>query len=290
LQILEEIFACEAVVIPGGGLLQSSTSLRSLVYYLTLLTFARLAGARIILPAQGLGPFKTEGRFASAVNRWLAGELKQAEYISVRDVESAEILKDMTGINNVPVTADLAFLTDANAFVRAAGGIELPKVYAVLRGTVSGADRLAEELVNMHEEFENFELRPAALQPGEDDRLWQRADWTGNVFYTAEPENLFADAEIVVSMRLHGCILATLAGIPWVGLAYDPKVSSFARACRWKLCVTPAEASKDWLVGSINQLLARKAEYADRLNRITGENRRLAEEDYNRIKKLFAKS
>jgi len=290
LQILEEILACEAVVIPGGGLLQSSTSLRSLVYYLTLLTLARLAGARVILPAQGLGPFKQDGRFAGAVNKWLAGELQQADYISLRDAESAAILADISGISAAPVTADLAFLSDAPLRAKVTKGIELPKVYAILRGTVSGADRIAEELVNMHEEFENFELRPAALQPGEDDKLWQRADWPGSVFYTATPENLLIDAELVVSMRLHGCILATLAGIPWVGLAYDPKVSSFARACHWKFCVDPADADKEWLVTTINQLLARKAEYVDRLNRITGENRRKAEDDYNRLKKLFASS
>lgn len=287
LQILEEILTCEAVLIPGGGLLQSSTSVRSLVYYLTLLTLARLAGARVILPAQGLGPFKQEGRFAGAVNRWLAGELEQAEYISLRDIESATVLAEISGISDAPVTADLAFLNDAPLLAKAAKGIELPKVYAILRGTVSGADRIAEDLVSMHDEFENFELCPAALQPGEDDKLWRQAEWAGNVFYTDNPENLLADAELVVSMRLHGCILATLAGIPWVGLAYDPKVSSFARACRWKFCAAPADAGKEWLVAAINQLLSRKAEYVDRLNRITGENRRKAEEDYNRVKKLF---
>ncbi|PKL50934.1 MAG: hypothetical protein CVV42_01145 [Candidatus Riflebacteria bacterium HGW-Riflebacteria-2] len=288
LQVLEEILTCQAVVIPGGGLLQSSTSLRSLVYYLTLLTIARLAGARVILPAQGLGPFKKDGRLAGAVNRWLASELKQAGYISLRDVESAAVLEEIAGINNATVTADLAFLSDAPLRAKVAKSLELPKVYAILRGTAPGADRLATELVNMHEEFENFELRPAALQPGEDDKLWQRADWSGSVIYSADPENLLVDAELVVSMRLHGCILATLAGIPWVGLAYDPKVSSFARACRWKFCAAPVDADKEWLVGAINQLLAKKAEYADRLNRITGENRRLAEEDYSRVKKLLA--
>jgi len=290
LQILEEILTCSAIVIPGGGLLQSSTSLRSLVYYLTLLTFARLAGARVILPAQGLGPFKTEGRVAGTVNCWLADELKQADYVSLRDAESAGILTELTGISNAPVTADLAFLSDAPLRARAEKSIELPKVYAVLRGTAPESARLAEELVKMHEEFENFELRPVALQPGEDDNLWQRANWAGSVFYTTDPEALLADAELVVSMRLHGCILATLAGIPWVGLAYDPKVSSFASACRWKFCTVPADADKDWLVGAINQLLTRKAEYSDRLNRITGENRRLVEEDYSRLKKIFTRS
>ncbi len=285
--LLEEIMTCEAVVIPGGGLLQSSTSQLSLVYYLTLLTLARLAGARVILPAQGLGPFRKGGRVAEAVNRWLASELRQAEYVSLRDIESATVLEEIAGIRNAPVTSDLAFLSEISHRGKLST-IELPKVYAILRGSASGADRLAEELVNMHEEFENFDLFPAALQPGEDDSLWQRANWMGRVFCSDEPEKLLAGAELVVSMRLHGCILATLAGIPWIGLAYDPKVSSFARACNWKFCALPDDVDKSWLEGSINQLLARSAEYTDRLNRITGENRRRAEEDYERVKKLFS--
>src|SRR5690606_8775189 len=38
---------------------------------------------------------------------------------------------------------------------------------------------------------------------------------------------LLASAEVVASARLHGCILAALAGTPFVGLSYDPKVAGF---------------------------------------------------------------
>jgi polysaccharide pyruvyl transferase WcaK-like protein len=37
-----------------------------------------------------------------------------------------------------------------------------------------------------------------------------------------------AEARVVVGMRLHALVLAAAAGVPFVGLAYDPKVSSFA--------------------------------------------------------------
>jgi polysaccharide pyruvyl transferase WcaK-like protein len=284
--LLEELFSCEAVVIPGGGLLQSATSLASLFYYLSLLTLARLAGARIFLPAQGFGPLRHKGRVAGLVNRWLAAELEQANYLSVRDAGSLELVVNITTLSEVPLTADLAFLSEN--WQKPEKDNSLPRVYAILRGSVAGADRIAEELVCMHKDFENFDLQPAALQPGEDDKLWYRAGWAGNVCYSADPADCLARSDVVISMRLHGCILATLSGIPWAAVAYDPKVSAFADSCRWKFCASPEKVDRTWLEGVINQLLARKDEYGDRLNRCHGEKRRLAEDDYQRFKQIFA--
>ncbi|MBU1109360.1 MAG: polysaccharide pyruvyl transferase family protein [Candidatus Riflebacteria bacterium] len=286
-QILEEMFTCEAIVIPGGGVLQSATSCRSLIYYLALISLARLAGARIIMPCQGLGPFKPDGLLAGIVNSWLAAELKQAEYISLRDSDSAEVLNELTGISEAFVATDLAFLGDMIARSLSPGKTDKLRVFAILRGSATGAATLAADLLRMNEELENFELCPAALQPGEDDEIWCKAGWKGEIAYTTEPENVLADADLLVSMRLHGCVLATLSAVPWIGLAYDPKVSAFADSCRWKFCVNTAEADKNYLESKINQLFARRAEYADRLNRISGEKKRIAEEDYARIKQLF---
>ena len=288
LSLLEAVLSCETLVIPGGGLLQSKTSIGSLIYYLLLLTLARVAGARVILLCQGLGPFRNEGWPASQVNRWLAGELEKASYISLRDAGSAEILSELTGRADAPVSADLAFLGDSIASSHQAGSPEKLRVYAILRGSVAEAPSLATVLLQMNEELENFELCPTALQPGEDDELWLRAGWRGNVIYCAEPENLLSGADLLVSMRLHGCIIATLAAVPWIALAYDPKVSAFAESCRWKFCTTPGAADKNYLESKLNQLFARRAEYADRLNRISGEKKRSVEEDYARFKQLFS--
>ena len=288
LLLLEEILTCEALVIPGGGVLQSKTSLGSLIYYLLLLSLARLSGARLVLLCQGLGPFRQEGWLAGQVNRWLMAELKLASYISLRDTGSAEILNSLTGINDAPVSSDLAFLCDTAAVSHHDRKPDKLRVYAILRGSIAESASLAADLLQMNEDLENFELCPAALQPGEDDELWRKAGWKGKVIYCAEPENILAEADLLVSMRLHGCIIATLAAVPWIALAYDPKVSAFAESCRWKFCTAPGEADKNYLESKINQLFARRAEYADRLNRVSGEKKRIVEEDYARLKQLFS--
>lgn len=40
---------------------------------------------------------------------------------------------------------------------------------------------------------------------------------------------LLAQAGYVLSIRLHGAILAAAAGTPFAGLSYDPKVAGFCR-------------------------------------------------------------
>ena len=58
LSVLKSIGTVRALVLGGGSLLQDSTSVRSLVYYLLLIVVARLQGRVVILWGQGLGPLR----------------------------------------------------------------------------------------------------------------------------------------------------------------------------------------------------------------------------------------
>ena len=55
---LRAALRADVLVLGGGSLLQDSTSFSSLVYYLLLMTVARLGGAEVVLWGQGLGPLR----------------------------------------------------------------------------------------------------------------------------------------------------------------------------------------------------------------------------------------
>lgn len=283
-QLLEELCNCEAVIVPGGGVFQSVTSIRSLVYYLILISLARFCGARILLPGQGLGPWGNSGWLTELVNSWLASELSAADYLSVRDRESSEICLALTGREAPHVASDLVFLNENIRRSTPGTGKERLRLFAVLRSSVKDADRIATDLIKMHEELENLDLFPVAMQPDEDEKVWRSAGWQGEVINGSNnPEAMFERADVVVSMRLHGCIIAAASGIPWIGIAYDPKVTAFAASCRWQFCCVPEEANRRYIEEKLNLLATRRAEFADKLNRSANEKRRTADEDFVRL-------
>ena len=49
----------------GGSLLQDVTSLRSLFYYLFIITLGKLAGKKVMLYSHGIGPIRNTIRKAS---------------------------------------------------------------------------------------------------------------------------------------------------------------------------------------------------------------------------------
>ncbi len=283
LQVIEELISCRILVVPGGGVLQTSTSSLSLAYYLSLLSFGRLCGARVIMPAQGLGPFSDTGMISALLKKWLSYELCQAEYLSVRDDETATLARELTGDEEVAVTSDLVFLNERPRRVLTKKSRETLRLGAVIRFSVADSERIAADLIRMQAEMENLELVPVAFQPGEDEKAWRSAGWQGEILYAADPLETFAAFDVVVSMRLHGCIVSTCLAIPWFGIAYDPKVSAFASACRWQFCSSPSEATRAVLEEKLNLLAARRNEYSDKLHRIAGENRRAVEDDFVRM-------
>ena len=75
--------------------------------------------------------------------------------------------------------------------------------------------------------------------------------------HSADLIGLFARMELVVSMRLHALLFAANQGVPLVGVAYDPKVSSFLDMVGQDLHVDVADVTEDRLCRLIDAAVGR---------------------------------
>lgn len=209
--------ATDALVSGGGGLLQDATSRRSLTYYLGVIRAARATGARVAVFAQSVGPLSPRGR--RAVGRALAGLP-----IAVRDEASQRLLAELD--LHAALVADTA-LTLPMPTVRCRGGLLL-----VPRADVPGA-RAALDAVARDAAAAGTPVGVLPLQRGADEVDADAVAAAPGVERRAAdgPEAALArcaEVDTVVSVRLHGLILALRAGRAHVGVAYDPKVAGFA--------------------------------------------------------------
>ena len=238
MQIVSALFSCDLFISGGGGLLQDVTGLRlSVAYYLGLVLMARLLGKPAVLYAQGIGPVKRP------VNRLLIRMIaNRATFITVRDNDSLAELSRM-GVSRPPtsLTADPAFLlTPAQTFSAPARSIisqERTKIGIVVRPwqgqthylkeIALAADVLAAELdallvlIPMYHSEDLPVSRELATMLKHDTVILDE--------YLAPSELLgvICHLDLVLSVRLHALIFAAVAGIPMVGIGYDPKVDAF---------------------------------------------------------------
>lgn len=212
----------DALVSGGGGLLQDATSRRSLDYYLNVIRFARRTGKRVVVYGQSLGPLSSGGR--DAVARCLRGLP-----VSVRDEQSVKLAREM-GLAPVLV-ADPALLLASEGVEPLPEPDEAP-VVLVPRGGFPQLNAVLEELAQELTEAE-VPVAGIAFHPREDNgplarmkrmvpelQMWEETDPMAVV-------RRLERARYVVSIRLHGCILAAVSGVGFAGISYDPKVKGF---------------------------------------------------------------
>jgi polysaccharide pyruvyl transferase CsaB len=231
---LQAIARSRVVLISGGGLLHDHW--RTVVpTYLAWSVLARLAGARVVWVGVGVGPLQRP------ISRLLAGwALRLAARVSVRDAESAELVARIAPRVKVHMVPDPAMLLSAPE-PRSRSGIGF-----VVRGPTPGREHeangmaaaLADAATGARVRAERGHLITFG---GPRDRVFaetvrDRAAEKGAELSIEElgPDPRLAlqhlnDLKAVVSIRLHGVILAAVSGTPVVPIAYDQKVVSMSR-------------------------------------------------------------
>ncbi len=242
-QVLERLAEARVVVVPGGGVLQSATSPFSLLYYVGLLLFARIFGARLLMPSQGFGPWAPPkppfwpdlfAPLLAVVARLLC---EYADHLSVRDVSAGRAFSGLAfPALSTTVTADLVFaLHPQKQRLPAAITLDDPhrplRIGVVLRGghPVSGA------LLSLLQAFtlpgRPVQIIPISLRTGEDEELWHTTPHLPAPV-CLKPEQPFSELlptlDLLLSMRLHACIIAAQMRLPFIGVAIDPKIAQLA--------------------------------------------------------------
>ncbi len=262
--LVEAIAASDHVVIGGGGLwnsyhpfdvsdpLRDSSNYAQHVFALPLL--ARLLGKPATIFAVGGGEVRGDApRRLAALGAACAGT------IVVRDARSRAFMDELTGASAgdpraARLAADPAFRLSAPSPAEI-GGLATDIVWAdACRPIVAvarewldaGTDELVRDFaallraaalasgrpvafvpfdvalggVSHFDDDEGLAERIAAAMPGVETRIVR------GEHHPRAVARLLESAAVVVSMRLHGCILSVRAGVPVLGLGYDPKVAA----------------------------------------------------------------
>ena len=240
LTVAREMKKSGAFILGGGSLLQDATSRRSLAYYLSLLALARHMAIPTMLYANGLGPLSPA---SLALCRRL---LPSADIISLRDQRSYETVRAM-GLPHTQVVlgADpvLGECPPPNqkrspivAFFPRGGSDEHQQAALTdAVGETAAALGLGVVVIPMNPREDNAAAIDACRRLR---RRWRLEVSLGSSSPSAV-EMQIGRAFLTVSERLHALILAFHSDTAAVGVARDPKITSFLCDLQRAPCVLP---------------------------------------------------
>ncbi|MEG4529163.1 polysaccharide pyruvyl transferase family protein [Microcoleus sp. D2_18a_D3] len=249
-----EISSASATLLGGGGLWHDYTFLPSggmlSLFSNTQISLAGygklpLLGCIYNLPfyvfGMGVGPLINPD-----AQKFLSFLAKQAEYISVRDKTSLQLLeKIIESPSKIEYFPDPVFALDISKYsipdsvnkIRGNNpilGVNL-RHWKININSSSFQENLANALQSITQQY-NCILLGIPMQNNQDEAILDQVfamiespqpkivlKWTDDF---SELFGALKACDGLVSMRLHSCLLAHRLGIPTLGLAYDPKVSS----------------------------------------------------------------
>ncbi len=246
--VRQALLTCDALISGGGSLLQDTTSLKSLLYYLLVIRAAQFHRKPVMMCAQGIGPLNLP-----ISQRLTAATARKCKAVTVRDAASAALLQRI-GVTtpNVEVTADLAFALSP-APLQAMRVVEAIEPLTGVNGSVVIALRHwgSSESTSKYTTLTRLLLNelpgnlillpmqhPADLQLAQE--IYMATGRHARCHVLAQPYapslliSILQRARLVVAMRLHALILGITAGLPPVALSYDPKIDALMETIQFK--------------------------------------------------------
>ncbi len=227
--VLSAIFKTDYLISGGGSLLQDKTSIKSLIYYLSVFIAAFLSGKKVIIFAQGIGPINN-----IILKNLTLFLLKKALYITVRDEESFKLLSDY-GIKNVEKCSDPAWnITVKKSEKKGRIGVQLRDFPLITN------DFLLKLAQNINKYYSDKEIYILSLQNNIDLDVCRNLEYylkeinsKINVKIVENTSNNkvitdLCNLEALIAMRYHACLIGVKAGIKVLPINYDIKIKALA--------------------------------------------------------------
>ncbi len=219
-ELAQTIRKVDAVVFGGGGIFQDQSSIKSLLYYASIVWIASILKTPVILIGQG---FSAPKRAVSY--HLIRFALKRTNWIGCRDSESLDLINKLYSDAPAIQTGDLALLSPPPNHLPIGQYIAISlrntEFNAVLSTTIG--TWITDEpnpVIGISFEGKND---TNVLKHNGIEQIYQMGENFPGTPLDAQPL-------LVVAMRYHACVWAALNGRPFIALAYDDKVASIAKA------------------------------------------------------------
>lgn len=300
--VIWHMIKAEMLIFGGGTLIQDATSTKSLIYYLAIISLAKLFGVKVMIYANGIGPIvneKNKKRTRKALNK--------VDVITLRDEKSLKTLRELEiDKENIEITADPVFLIKSTG---KAGGMNILKRYGVpedkkligisLREWKRADEKFCEKIADAVKELcGNLDLYPVflPLQP-KDNVICEEISEKCGVENTVIKEHLdisemlavISNFHIVIGMRLHMLIYAASCAVPVVAISYDPKISGFMEYAGQKRYVEAEDIDTEKLICNVMEIDKAYDEIKAELENVAGTMKQKAARNGEILKKLLCK-
>ncbi|HOA80888.1 MAG TPA: polysaccharide pyruvyl transferase CsaB [Defluviitaleaceae bacterium] len=235
-EVVRAIKKSDLLISGGGSLLQDITSWKSILYYLFIILIAKIFRKKVVIYSQGIGPVSM--KFNRILIKWI---INKTDYISVRDEESKEELKELGIKKDIEVVPDPVMAITlspeqeeiANKFLP---GKENKKRLGVYLRDWEVDSSFYKKIINVLKWAlnEEWQIVFVPMHHPEDIKMAKELskDIPSSIVYEGDnsPINILSltnTMDYIISMRLHGLIMSSIRKVPFIGLSYDPKVDRF---------------------------------------------------------------
>ncbi len=280
-EILSTLLTHDVLVFGGGSLLQDVTSVRSLHYYLGIANLAIFLRKKVYFMGQGIGPFKSVQSQKKVVNT-----LNKVDVITLRDVESKQALLDL-GVRKpkLELTADAVLSLYRHEIEKIPGekvldrnGIDEVKREKCIGlsvrdwGNLSNYKHVLAKLGDYwveqgyHLVLIPFHFPDDVTSARDVAKAMDRpVTVLKEVYSTIEMLGIIGNMKMLIGMRLHSLIMATVMAVPAIGLSYDPKIEASIKETGQILGGRVENLDLDRLVHLSTELLHHQTDYSEKL-------------------------